>query len=176
MVLIEPGLSILRWNGGSECYFSRWEAHIFIVFDLDGTLADCSHRLHHIEKFDLDCCHAGKIDWDTFYRACIDDAPIWPIINTLIAFRAAGAKVEIWTGRSDLVETETRQWFLRHGISHVPMRMRPHGNHSPDYKMKRDWLHEGGARPDLVFEDRSRVVQMFREEGIRVCQVDTGNF
>lgn len=39
-----------------------------IVFDLDGTLADITHRLHFIKD--------GNHDWDGFFAACVDDAPI----------------------------------------------------------------------------------------------------
>lgn len=150
---------------------------MFVVFDLDGTLSCCAHRQHMIEAFDLDCGHPGEIDWDGFYRACVHDAPIFPVINTLIAFRAAGARVEIWTGRSDLVEAETRAWLIRHGVAPTFMRMRPHGFHGPDHEMKRGWLYETApALPDLIFEDRASVVKMYREEGIRVAQVAEGNF
>lgn len=141
---------------------------MFVVFDLDGTLACAEHRLPMLEQ---DPC-----PWDEFYRACVRDAPIYPVINTLVALRAAGAHVEIWTGRSDLVEPETRHWFNRHGVPHCHMRMRPHGNHGSDVELKRGWLYEKGPTPDLVFEDRARVVAMWREEGIRCAQVAPGEF
>jgi phosphoglycolate phosphatase-like HAD superfamily hydrolase len=38
-----------------------------VIFDLDGTLCDISHRLHFIEN--------GNKDWDGFYAACPDDVP-----------------------------------------------------------------------------------------------------
>lgn len=34
---------------------------MFIVFDLDGTLADCEHRIHHITK--------EPKDWRAFFEA-----------------------------------------------------------------------------------------------------------
>ena len=141
---------------------------MFVVFDLDGTLARYDHRVSLLAE--------QPRPWDTFYLACVNDTPILPIINTLRAFREAGARVEIWTGRSDLVETETRAWFSQHGVPWVHMRMRPHGDHSSDVEMKRKWLYDSDVIPDLVFEDRARVVQMWREEGIRCAQVAPGEF
>lgn len=39
---------------------------MFVVFDLDGTLADGDHRLHHI---------TGETkDWRAFFAACGDDS------------------------------------------------------------------------------------------------------
>lgn len=149
---------------------------MFVIFDLDGTLANCEHRMHHIAEFDLDCGHAGKIDWEAFYRACVHDTPMRATINTMIAFCATGCRVEIWTGRSDLVRDETVAWLNQHGVPRCFMRMRPHGDHQPDINLKRTWLQELGRTPDLVFEDRTRVVAMWRAHGIPCFQVDSGDF
>jgi len=147
---------------------------MFVVFDLDGTLADCSHRIHMIGSGSEERDHP---DWDAFYRACVHDKPTMPIINTLIAFRNGGARGEIWTGRSDLVHAETENWLQRHCIApHLLKNMRPHGTHSSDAEMKRLWLFGCDDVPNLVFEDRQRVVDMWREEGIRCCQVAQGDF
>ena len=44
-----------------------------IIFDIDGTLADPKDRLHFLEKK----------DWNSFYDACLDDAPIHHVIYLL---------------------------------------------------------------------------------------------
>jgi phosphoglycolate phosphatase-like HAD superfamily hydrolase len=149
---------------------------MFVIFDLDGTLADCEHRQHHVRAFDLDGGEPGAVDWDAFYRACVHDKPIRHAINTMAALRNAGAAVEIWTGRSDLVLGETIDWLARHGVPRVGIRMRPHGDHQPDHKLKGFWLRHAATRPDLVFEDRARVVAMWRAEGIPCYQVAPGEF
>ncbi len=46
--------------------------HVY-VFDIDGTLADITHRLHFIQ--------GEKKDWDAFFAACIDDAPIGHMLD-----------------------------------------------------------------------------------------------
>jgi hypothetical protein len=160
---------------------------MFVVFDLDGTLACCAHRQHMIADWEpappigaagAAMANLTEPNWEAPYRACVDDKPMRATINTLIAFRAAGAAVEIWTGRSDLVRPETERWLMNNGIGNYHLkRMRPHGDHQPDVHLKRKWLYAPfGERPDLVFEDRARVVAMWREEGIPCFQVAPGEF
>lgn len=156
------------------------------IFDLDGTLADCSHRLHYIQGV--------KKDWDSFFAACSDDAPIEAGIMTLQALRKAGADVWIWTGRSDVVKTQTVKWLQKNGCFGFPrdvlwawpfmhpdrFRMRKQGDYRPDHEIKAEWLMAADgwdyASITAVFEDRSRVVQMWREHGIPCFQVAPGEF
>lgn len=145
-----------------------------IVFDLDGTLADCQRRLHFIQ--------GEEKDWNLFYAACGDDRPIWPLVYVLKACLAAEHRVEIWSGRREDVRRTTYDWFKRHGISLAgvaALRMRPENDHSEDCDLKKSWLKAAMAadqKPDLVFEDRQQVVDMFRSHGILVAQVAEGKF
>jgi FMN phosphatase YigB (HAD superfamily) len=143
------------------------------IFDLDGTLADIKHRLKHIQ---------GDVkDWDAFYNACEQDMPIYANIETYRQLYRSGADVWIWSGRSELVREKTVNWLSTKGINpRDNLRMRPLGNHSPDYKLKRDWAvnlsaHDIG-RIIGVFEDRDRVVSMWRGLGIQCYQVSSGNY
>jgi phosphoglycolate phosphatase-like HAD superfamily hydrolase len=151
------------------------------IFDLDGTLADCSHRLPYIT--------GEKKDWRAFFAACVDDKPIEPAIRTLKALTRS-AEVWIWTGRSDEVRGETVKWLHDHvGVFHSfwnPMRapealtMRAAGDHTPDHKLKYGWLADleppERNRLTAVFEDRSSVVQMWRDAGVPCFQVAAGDF
>ena len=140
---------------------------MFIIFDLDGTLCDISHRLHFIQ--------GKKRDYDAFHEACDKDAPKTAIIEMLNLFRGR-AKLEIWSGRSDRVKGKTLEWLDRNNIPpYLLTNMREAGDRSSDVELKRSWLRRSiaeGDRPDLVFEDRTRVVDMWRSEGITCCQVD----
>lgn len=139
---------------------------MFVVFDLDGTLADISHRVHHVR--------GCRPDWESFFAECVHDLPNPPAVNALRAHMFAGDRVEIWSARSDVVRLETEAWLWRHGID--PRRlthMRAKGDNTPDAVLKRHWLlqlHES-ERPDVVYDDRQRVVDMWREEGIACFQV-----
>ena len=154
------------------------------IFDLDGTLADCSHRLHYLES--------RPKDWTRFFEACEADKPIWPMLNTLriLADNSIENKVEIWSGRNESVRQETLRWLMKvacisvgRNLFHTirKLRMRPEHDYRQDYVLKREWLEqERIACPndpiDVVFEDRERVAAMWRSEGIMCCQVAEGNF
>jgi hypothetical protein len=144
---------------------------MFVVFDLDGTLALIDHRVHYVRN--------GNRNWDAFFAACPDDTPNWPVIGALKAHIDAGHRVEIWSGRSDQVLNETETWLDSVGIdSNLLTRMRVAGDYTPDVALKRSWLHSlhESERPDAIYDDRLRVVEMWREEGIPCFQVAPGDF
>jgi len=146
----------------------RWK-RMFVVFDLDGTLALTEHRAHFLNR------PGREKDWRGFYAACDRDEPCHPIIRTLLALDATGAEVEIWSGRSDEVKDKTTAWLAEQGLGHILIRTRAAGDHRPDTVLKAEWLDEG-RKPDLIFEDRASVVAMWRARGFVVCQVAPGEF
>ena len=142
--------------------------NMFIVFDLDGTLSDPAHRQPLLDH--------DPVPWDDFYAACAQDAPIWHMIELYRTLHKAGHQLEIWTGRADSVEAETRGWLAFYGI-HLPvLRMRPYGDHSPDHILKPSWLRHYAKLPDLIFEDRASVVAAYRARRLNVAQIAEGNF
>lgn len=137
---------------------------MFVVFDLDGTLADIGHRVHHVR--------GGKRDWDSFFKECVFDRGVPHVIETFHAHLAAGHKVRIWSARSDVVRAETERWLSDMGIDPCFLQhMRAAGDNTPDATLKRYWLNQEQERPDLVYDDRQRVVDMWRAEGIPCFQV-----
>jgi hypothetical protein len=138
---------------------------MFVVFDLDGTLADCSHRVSLIE--------GHKRNWTAFFAACGGDKPIDHVIKVLNRHVQARDRVEIWSARSDEVRAETEEWLMINGID--PRRlvhMRKAGDYTQDDVLKHSWLIEcGDMRPDVIYDDRSRVVNMWRTEGVPCFQV-----
>lgn len=143
------------------------------LFDLDGTLADGDHRIHHIKK--------SPKDWTAYFAACGDDKPIAHVITLMIQL-AERYDVFIVSGRSDEVRSETMEWLERHTglrFSHVDVYMRRAGDHRPDDVIKLEMLAEIRARgyePLMAFDDRNRVVQAWRAAGIPVAQVAEGDF
>lgn len=150
---------------------------MFVVFDIDGTIADCTHRLHHIQRPADGHSEWPAQDWDAFHAGCSGDSPIYPILSVATAMVDAGHLVEFWTGRSDNSREATERWLADHGLGGLVVRMRPEATHqrTADHKLKAMWLEEHG-KPDLIFEDRASVVAMWRSHGIICCQVAPGDF
>ena len=142
------------------------------IFDLDGTLANCEHRKHHLDAK----------DWRAFYAACDQDAPIIPVIHTLITLWRDN-DVWIFSGRSDEVRGKTMHWLGEHvGIylDEHSVVMRREGDHRPDDVLKQEFLDrmldEDRNRLVACFDDRDRVVAMWRKNGIACFQVAPGEF
>lgn len=135
-----------------------------VIFDLDGTLANIDHRTHFVR--------GGRRDWNSFFRECVNDMPVPAVVESFHAHLAAGHRVRIWSGRSDVVRAETEQWLDEATIDPCYLEhMRAEGDNTPDVELKRYWLNQTAHRPDLVYDDRQRVVDMWRAEGIPCFQV-----
>jgi hypothetical protein len=140
----------------------------FIVFDLDGTLALTHQRDHFIQ--------GRRKDWRGFFAACVDDKPNEPVMAIFRALKAQGLRIEIWSGRSDEVRSETESWLASHDIHADKLRMRKQGDFTPDQILKESWLKENDEKPLVIFDDRDKVVAMWRHHGITCLQVAEGNF
>lgn len=141
------------------------------IFDIDGTLADCSHRLPHIQKMPK--------DWKAFFAAVIDDAPIAHIIGLAVDLHTAGAKIVYVSGRSDECRNETLTWLGQQGLPEGRLYMRKSGDHRDDDILKAELLAEllvDGFKPVMAFDDRNRVVAAWRGNGVPCAQVAEGNF
>ena len=152
----------------------------WVVFDLDGTLADISQRRG------LSDLGSGKIDWDSFFEPSnIDlDTPKGDVIHMLRLLWSTGHNIAILSGRSMSAEEQTKEWLRRCEVPYHLLRMRPTTKtfmYMPDDKLKRLWLEElwpGDNKKNIicVFDDRDRVVKMWREMGLTCFQVEEGNF
>lgn len=147
------------------------------IFDLDGTIALLSERR---EKLIKDTANPHR--WRDFYAACDTDLPNPAVIHTLKSLSAQGARILIWSARSDEVLDKTVAWLDKHvgWMNYDVLRMRPAGNTEDDRVIKTRYLNE--LAPEVrrsivaVFDDRDKVVKMWREHGIPCFQVAEGDF
>lgn len=143
-----------------------------IIVDIDGTLADCSRRVHHIQK--------TPKDWDAFYTGCGEDKPIGHIHWLLCRMKTFDdIQVLFVTGRAERIRLETANWLHQREIFAFELFMRPDGDHRTDDILKRE-IYERDIAPyyDVLFalEDRGRVCQMWRSIGVPCLQVADGDF
>ncbi len=140
-----------------------------VIFDLDGTLCDCEHRLHHLSK--------QKKDWDAFHSACALDSPNTPLVRLLKLLKDTGHTIAICSGRPDTYQDITRAWLAKYAGTDFQLYMRKAGDHRPDTIVKREMLRKIGKDNVLfVIDDRKSVVDMWRSEGLLCLQCAEGNF
>lgn len=151
------------------------------IFDIDGTLCNIEHRLHFLNSKDPD-------RWDKFYKACLYDTPNKPVLGTMKILCDAGNDIWLFSGRSEDVRKETMMWLHTHcwnlafqlELNPERLTMRPSKDYTEDHIMKEQWLHNmldvDRKRLVAVFDDRKRVVDMWRANGVACFQVAPGEF
>jgi hypothetical protein len=89
------------------------------------------------------------------------------------------------SGRPSKYKDVTREWLIKHGLFNpfldgkLLLWMRPDGDRRDDDIVKRELLGRirmEGYEPVIAFDDRDRVVKMWRDNGIPCCQVAAGDF
>lgn len=145
------------------------------IFDLDGTIALIHKRRHLVE--------GEKKDWRAFFAACVEDEPNNSVIDTLLYLVSAGAEVRIWSGRSSEVMEQTRAWLMEmlgQTAADIELCMRVEGDFTPDEILKAHWFDSMSThdrrRLIAVFDDRDKVVAMWRSKGVACFQVAPGGF
>ena len=135
------------------------------IFDVDGTLMDIDHRRHFVE--------GDKRDFKSFFAAMDQDTPRPEIFDLAHkCSQSVADEVIVVSGRNErhrlITEVQLKDLRYRQLI------LRPDDNYEPDYVFKQsvlDMLIEHGLKPDMVFDDRPTVIDMWRKNGIPCCDV-----
>lgn len=150
-----------------------------IICDLDGTLCNIEHRLHHVRG-------PGKKNWKAFCDEIPNDKPnLWcaKLINRYLgqADRSSNSeKVVFCSGRSDEYRKVTETWL--HGYcfyNYEGLYMRRRGDSRADYIAKEIILDfELLTRYNILFaiDDRQQVVDLWRRRGLVALQCSHGDF
>lgn len=134
-----------------------------VVFDMDGTLFDESHRRHllesgnHAEYFDL--CHLDK--------------PIENIIELTREYKKNGYEIWIMTGRSISCEEKTIKSLIDNNVPYDFIKMRAADNRLPDFVLKPAWIGKyiGTERVEIIYDDMDKVIKGFQDKGLNVVDV-----
>ncbi|MFF7727115.1 hypothetical protein [Streptomyces sp. NPDC008001] len=133
------------------------------VFDLDGTLADVRHRLHHLDS--------RPRDWDAFFAAAGQDPPLAEGV-ALLAAAAQRCEVAYVTGRPEHCRRDTLDWLARHGLPEGLLFMRNRGDRRPARICKPELLRRL-ARDRVVavvVDDDRQVCDAYEAEGFQVLR------
>ncbi len=118
---------------------------MLVLFDIDGTLADISHRLHFVKhpEFDGSTWIDWTPDWDTFHDPVnvAKDEYIPEMVSLFHSLDNYQNKLVLVTGRPERLRQVTQDWIYMWVTQTVPfMFMRPDGDHRPDYQIKNEML------------------------------------
>jgi phosphoglycolate phosphatase-like HAD superfamily hydrolase len=140
-----------------------------VLVDMDGTLADVSHRLHWIRG-------GHKKNWKKFFQAMDKDAPN-PVILEWVQNLVPEYSIAIVSGRPEDYRQATIDWLRRYRVPFSELHMRRAGDRRPDHIVKRELLDEiGEERVAFVIDDRNSVCDMWRSSGLTCYQIAEGNF
>lgn len=149
-----------------------------IIVDIDGTIADLSHRLHFIKT------EGKKKDWKSFLSNCEHDEPKEDVIRLIQSVKNGyhnhSVNVVLCSGRGDEYRDKTQNWLQMHFNRYNHLFMRERADYREDYIIKEIILDfEIMTRYNniiVAFDDRDQVVKMWRSRDILCMQVASGDF
>ncbi len=135
----------------------RW-----IIIDIDGTIAE------KWDRYPYDWHSVGEDDPKEIIikiiRASIDSFWAYPIVVS---------------GRDESCRRQTELWLQTHFAGEYTLYMRPEGDNRADDLIKKE-IYDTHIRSEFdiicVFDDRDRVVKMWREIWLICLQVASGDF
>ncbi|MFE9834077.1 AAA family ATPase [Streptomyces sp. NPDC005551] len=132
-----------------------------VIVDLDGTLA----------------IHKGRSPYDT--ARCGEDLLNTPLNNVLRGLAQTGHQIILMSGRSDEFRPHTEDWLWDHQVLYHALFMREEGDRRRDDRVKLELFDRHVRNPynvTMAFDDRDRVVNLWRSIGIMTAQMGPGDF
>lgn len=157
-----------------------------IVCDLDGTLCNLDHRLHHVRKVD-----GKKANWGAFFAELDKDTPnTWCSMVLRSISHTYGTQIVYCSGRPDSYRNATREWLTKHDLNgffdpittekpEAPLYMRNRSDFRDDTIAKEillDFEILTRFTPQFMIDDRQRVVDTWRRRGYTCLQCAPGDF
>jgi len=144
-------------------------AEDLVIFDIDGTLADISERVHYIKR--------KPKNWNAFNEGMAKDKAIHSMIRLCNILYASGLHIILCSGRNERNRPETVEWLAKQGVQYHELLLRREEDYRTDSVVKRELIqHIDKSKILFVVEDRSRVVEMWRLEGLVCLQCAPGEF
>lgn len=128
-----------------------------IIIDLEGTITDCSHRLHHLDNEDYD-------KWTEEFK---NDKPNWELINELKESIAPEFLLIIHSAKNVIEEPSVCNWLLKYGLKDMfpILKMRKLHDNRRSVEVKRDMLRDALSYYEIlgVYDDRVENCNMYEE-------------
>ena len=139
-----------------------------VIFDIDGVLADLSHRLHYIES-DIN-------DWDSFYASIHLDTVIEEYYYKLIYFYEHDFLIYLFTSRPVEYLIATKKWLYYNNIPYDLLVMRNNDDCTEADVVKEKFLLEyvgidSVSNVKAVYDDNELVLKMYQSYQLPVHHV-----
>lgn len=149
-----------------------------VVFDVDGTLAEFdADRLGHLVH---GLVHGDVKNWQEFHEAMATADVIAPVAHLLKRLKESGETIVICSGRPEGWSDYTIAWLQKNNLAFDAIYLRPEDQDAAsDPDVKRGLLKDmraDGLDPWIVIDDRTSVVETWREEGLVCLQCAPGHF
>ncbi len=149
-----------------------------IIIDIDGTLANIDHRRKYVVQTPKNWTKFnGLMSEDTVNDWC--DKIIDAFTGYYQAYPLEGFTVIIVTGRMEDYIEVTETWLEKNDINYDFLYMRKSNDYRDDDIIKQEIYNKYiKDKYDILFaiDDRQRIVDMWRRNGITCLQCDVGNF
>ena len=138
----------------------------YVICDLDGTIADCSHRQHFVQK--------EPKDWKGFFDHMGEDTLRTNVSTMVIDYYNMMHTIIYVTGRPDNYKEQTLDWLKRNNMSFGwTVIMRRAGDTRPDTEVKQE-IYDKFLKKypiEVVIDDRPSVIEMWKKNGLKVIDV-----
>lgn len=136
---------------------------MIFVFDLDGTVADASGRLHYLQS--------RPKNWKQFFGEIPYDPPFKPMLDWIRSIKGDNVVI-LQTGRPQQYRKATVRWLKDNGLlnHYDTLLMRDDGNYEAVVEIKLKFLeHIKERHPDDVIvwiDDTPDVVKAINRQGV----------
>ena len=149
--------------------YNYFDMKKIVVVDIDGTVADCSHRQHFVQNV--------QKDWKSFFAGMSDDTPRKDVYEAASDEAVAeNAELVFVSARPEDYREQTEAWLQEHGMDYTALLMRRKGDKRPDTDVKKGIYNRYLKQYEIVkvYDDRPSVIRMWRELGLEVEDVGKG--
>ena len=148
-------------------YLDYMKGENVVLCDLDGTLCDIEHRLKYGK--------GEEKNWDKFFSGISDDKLRYDV-RTKVLDATIGNKLILVSARPEKYRKVTEDWLYNYGIDYEVLIMREDNDKRNDTEVKSDMYEKYFKNLNIIkiFDDRPRVIRMWREKGLEVEDVGNG--
>ena len=133
---------------------------MIVVFDIDGVLADATHRQHYVS--------AKPKDWDSFFADVGADSVI-ERGRELLERESPDCEVVLLSGRPERTRADTEVWLERHGFIYSRLLLRSDADRRKAAQFKVDIVQRLGAPAQItvIVDDDATVTAALAALGYR---------